>query len=488
MADNINSKVVNATKWSALAEVTAKLIAPITSMVLARVLTPEAFGVVATITMITAFADIFTEAGFQRYVIQHEFADDDDFDKSTNVAFWANFVLSGILWAVIIIFADPLATLVGNPRLGNVLIVACISIPLNAFSSIQMAVFKRALDFKSLFFRRLVAVLIPLVITIPLALWLRSYWALIFGTIAVNLSNAIILTLQSPWKPRLYFCWDRLKAMISYSMWAMVDAVLIWATNYLEIFFISVSLSAYYIGVYKTATSTVGHFTSIITAAVLPVLMPAFSRVQNDYDELNKLILKMQKYLGLLLLPLGFGILTFRQLITDILLGSQWGDAVDFIGLWAVVDVFVVVIARICSNVFPAIGKPNISVLIQVLHLVFLIPAVVISVKYGFTALYWTRSLIRFQMVILYLIFIYVCIKMNPMKMIFNLLPELFACIVMSLTGYLLLTISSNIVCSIVWVVLCAIIYFCLLYMFKGDRTIIKTFYANIKIKHLRKI
>ena len=183
MADNINSKVVNATKWSALAEVTAKLIAPITSMVLARVLTPEAFGVVATITMITAFADIFTEAGFQRYVIQHEFADDDDFDKSTNVAFWANLVLSGILWAVIIIFADPLATLVGNPRLGNVLIVACISIPLNAFSSIQMAVFKRALDFKSLFFRRLVAVLIPLVITIPLALWLRSYWALIFGTI-----------------------------------------------------------------------------------------------------------------------------------------------------------------------------------------------------------------------------------------------------------------------------------------------------------------
>lgn len=484
MADNINSKVVNATKWSALAEVTAKLIAPITSMVLARVLTPEAFGVVATITMITAFADIFTEAGFQRYVIQHEFADDDDFDKSTNVAFWANFVLSGILWAVIIIFADPLATLVGNPRLGNVLIVACISIPLNAFSSIQMAVFKRALDFKSLFFRRLVAVLIPLVITIPLALWLRSYWALIFGTIAVNLSNAIILTLQSPWKPRLYFCWDRLKAMISYSMWAMVDAVLIWATNYLEIFFISVSLSAYYIGVYKTATSTVGHFTSIITAAVLPVVMPAFSRIQNDHAAMRTMLLKMQKYMAVLLFPLGFGIFIFRDMITWILLGRQWGDAIMFMGIWAIADVVTVVLSRFCSNIYPAIGKPRLSVVVQILHLIFLIPAVMLSVNYGFEALYWTRTLVRAQLIFVNIVFAYICIKQSPLKMLLNITPELLACMVMTLTGYALLSISSNMIISCVWIAVCSIVYFAFLSLFKDDRAIL----ISIKGKYLDKI
>ena len=71
---NVNNKVVvNATKWSAITEVVAKLISPITSMVLARLLAPEAFGVVATITMIVTFAEIFTDAGFQKYLIQHEF-------------------------------------------------------------------------------------------------------------------------------------------------------------------------------------------------------------------------------------------------------------------------------------------------------------------------------------------------------------------------------------------------------------------------------
>lgn len=211
----LSNKVAKATKWSAYAEIIGKLVGPITTMVLARVLTPEAFGVVTTLTMIIAFAEIFTDAGFQRYIIQHEFESDEDKDKSINVAFWSNLIMSLLLWGLIAIFAEPLATLVGNPGLGIVLVVACASIPLEAFSSIQMAVFKRSLDFKSLFYRRLVAVAIPLFITIPLALWLRSYWALVFGTIAVNLSNAIILTLQSPWKPRFYYSFLIRKWVIS---------------------------------------------------------------------------------------------------------------------------------------------------------------------------------------------------------------------------------------------------------------------------------
>ncbi|MBO5919693.1 MAG: oligosaccharide flippase family protein [Bacteroidales bacterium] len=65
----LNNKIVKATKWSSITEVVAKLITPITSIVLARLLTPEAFGVVATLTMVITFAEIFTDAGFQKYLI-----------------------------------------------------------------------------------------------------------------------------------------------------------------------------------------------------------------------------------------------------------------------------------------------------------------------------------------------------------------------------------------------------------------------------------
>ena len=151
MADNLNKKIVNATKWSTITEVMGKLVAPISNMVLARLLTPGAFGVVATLNMVIAFAEIFTDAGFQRYIIQHEFKDDEDREQSTTVAFWSNLVMSLFFWGIISIFNTPLAALVGNPGLGHVLIVACASIPLAAFSSIQMALFKRDFDFKTLF-------------------------------------------------------------------------------------------------------------------------------------------------------------------------------------------------------------------------------------------------------------------------------------------------------------------------------------------------
>ena len=118
----LNKKIINATKWSAISELCAKLIAPISNMILARVLTPEAFGVVATLTMLITFAEIFTDAGFQQYIIQFEFKSDEEKYKTTNVAFISNLVMSFILWGIITIFRDQLATLVGNPGLGHVIL------------------------------------------------------------------------------------------------------------------------------------------------------------------------------------------------------------------------------------------------------------------------------------------------------------------------------------------------------------------------------
>ena len=143
MTRNIDAQVKNATKWSAITEITAKLVTPVTSMVLARLLTPEAYGIIATLSMIIVFAEIFTDAGFQKYIIQHEFKNDEEKDQSINVAFWSNLILSVFLWIVIALFSKPLMRLVGNPGYEIPLIVVCISTPLAAFSSIQMAVYKR---------------------------------------------------------------------------------------------------------------------------------------------------------------------------------------------------------------------------------------------------------------------------------------------------------------------------------------------------------
>lgn len=167
--ESIKNKFTNATKWSVITEIVAKLISPITNMILARIVAPEAFGVVATITMIISFVDMFTDAGFQKYLIQHEFKDENEKFKNANVAFWTNLGISIFLWIMIIIFRENIAILVGNPGLGNVIAIACIQLLLTSFSSIQMALYRRDFNFKILFSVRMVSIFIPFAVTIPLA-------------------------------------------------------------------------------------------------------------------------------------------------------------------------------------------------------------------------------------------------------------------------------------------------------------------------------
>lgn len=125
----ISRLTANATRWSTITEIVAKLVSPITSMILARLLTPEAFGVIATINMVISFADMFTDAGFQKFLIQHQFKDEQELNQNTTVAFWTNLIISLIGWLIIAIFSENIAELVGNPGLGNVIVIAAVSLP-----------------------------------------------------------------------------------------------------------------------------------------------------------------------------------------------------------------------------------------------------------------------------------------------------------------------------------------------------------------------
>ena len=471
MINSQNSKVVTATKWATIGEMAAKLVTPITSMVLARLLTPEAFGVVTTLMMIISFAEIFTDAGFHKYLVQHEFSNDTDRDESTNVAFWSNLVMSLLIWGVIVIFSSTLAALVGSPGLGHVLAVACVSIPLAAFSSIQMALFRRNLDFKTLARVRIISALIPLFVTVPLAFWMRSYWALVIGIIVVNLVNAALLTFYSKWRPRWFYSFAKLKEMFSFTIWSMFEAVSIWLTSYVDVFIVGTMLSQYYLGLYKTSSTLVGQIMGLITAITTPVLFSALSRLQNDEKEFQRLFFRFQKLVGLLLMPLGMMLFLFSDFATELILGTQWSEASGFVGLWGLTSAITIVFSHYSSEVFRAKGKPRLSVLAQVLHIIVLWPTVLITVRYGFETLYVARSLVRLEGIAVNLCIMGWIVKMPVEKMFANILPSCLAAFCMLVV--LLLPSTDSLLINIMNVMLAAIIYFAILMFFSKERNII---------------
>lgn len=461
---------MSATKWSGVTELAAKLVSPITTMALARILTPEAFGVLVTAQMVISFAEVFTDAGFQKYLIQHEFVDDDDRSKSTAVAFWSNLSISLILWILICIFAEPIARLVGCEGNGIVIGVSCICIPLASFSSIQMALFRRALDFKTLFGVRIAGILIPLVVTIPLAIISRSYWALIIGMIARESFNAIILTLKSRWKPYFYYSIERFKEMFSFTMWSMFEAVSIWMTSYFDIFIVGSILSQHYLGLYRTSMNTVGQITSIITAATTPVLFSSLSRLQNDREEFNEMFFRFQKLVGILVIPIGMGIFLFSDLITMILLGEQWMEASLFIGLWGLTNSITIVLAHYSSEVYRSIGKPKLSVLAQWFHIIVLWPIVLVYSNRGFDSLCIARSLVRLELVVVQLVLMGIVVKMNVNKMLINIMPSVIASVAMLVI--LLFPPVTTITIQLLYVIVCIVIYVGIILLFPQERSI----------------
>jgi len=478
----LNKKVATATKWSAVTEIVAKLITPITSMVLARLLTPEAFGVVTTLAMIITFAELFTDAGFQKYLVQHEFRDDVDREQSTNVAFWSNFGLSMAIWGVIALCADPLATLVGNPGFGHVLVIACVSIPLAAFSSIQMALYRRDLDFKTLFKVRLASILVPLVVTIPLALWLRSYWALVIGTIVQNTVNAILLTLFSKWKPKLFFSYQKLKEMLSFTIWSLIEAISIWLTSYVDVFIVGTMLSQHYLGLYKTSSALVGQIMGLITAATTPVLFSSLSRLQDDKEEFKNMFFKFQKIVGILVFPIAVWLYAYSDFFTLILLGDQWMEASGFIGLWGLTSALAIVLSHYCSEVYRAKGRPKLSVLVQWLHIIVLWPAILIAVRYGFEVLYITRSWIRLELIIVNLVVIYTLVHISPLQMIRNVLPAAIASFGMLCASFVLSNLCEGFEWQMLSIIICGMIYIGIIVIYPNERALIKTYLTRKNI------
>ena len=388
----LESKVVTATKWSALTEIASKLISPVAGMILARLLTPEAYGAVATTTIIISFAELFTDAGFHRYIIQHDFTDDDDRDKSINVAFWTNLVISLIIWGIIIVFRSPIARIVGSPGLETAIVVACAAIPIAAFSSIQSAIYKRNLNFRIPFIVRMIGLGITFFITIPLAFWLRSYWALIISNIVQGLATAITYTFFSNWKPRLYYSFSRLKETLSFCSSVIISSILVWINMYSAIFIVSTKFDQYSLGIYKTSISRANGLLSIISSIIIPIILPTYAKLQNDIPQLRATMLKLQKYLSIIILPAGFILFLYSNIITQIYLGKQWTDAAPLIGLWGLMQSFNLLINHFCGKAFTAIGKPIISAYISIIYIAVLIPAIIIASNYGLKHLFYTQQ------------------------------------------------------------------------------------------------
>lgn len=464
------NKVLNATKWSVISEVIAKVISPITTMILARILATEVFGIVASITAITSLADLLTDAGFNAYIIQHQFADREEKDSTYNICFWSNFTISSVLYLLILFNRSLFAGLVGAGGYEKALIVAALVLPLTSVSSIEQAIMKKELRFKNVGLIKVVSKIVPFVTTIPLALLGLEYWSLILGTLIGEVINVILCLKFGGFIPKLYYSFSRLKVIFSFSIWAFLESILEWLIANVAVLTLGTIFGIYYLGVFKTGINIISQITTSVYALYANVYKSAIAREQYNLDSFRNMLYSFQKYTSIFSIPIGVGAFLYRDLLTALLLGSKWGDATTLIGLWGMTSMLSIAFGNFYSDAIRAKGYPRKLVFIDAVYLalILIILANAKDMQFEEFCIYFALAKIV-QPVLQILVGRIVC-DVPFEKVLKNTLPQIIAVVGMSAFVICFKTNAMSTMKQMISVAICVVIYFTILIVVHPER------------------
>lgn len=467
---DIEKGIKKSFRWSAVTEIIVKIITPVLNAVLARILLPEDFAALATIVMFISFGEIFIDSGFKKYLIQREFKTEEEYQKNFDVAFWTNLLISFLLWGFMAIFSKSLSSFFGSPELWLGFIVAGSIFPLYSIGGIFGAKLQKDLQFKKLFYVRTVTALIPLFVTIPLALIGFKHWALIIGNVVSIFAHTIALIVVSNHRVHLFFSFNVFKEMYSACFWTMFDGIAVWLTNWVDSLIIAKYMSDYYLGMYKNSLSTVNTLFSIVTSAIIPVLYVGLSKYQNDDKKFSDFFNTIQCRLAMLLLPLGVGVFIYRDLAVMILFGNKWTEAANIVGIIALTTALRTVFVSICSDAYRAKAKFRIPLVFQIIDICLIIPVCIISATKGFWYLVYARALIKLDLIIPELIVMKKVLKVELGSKLKNLLPIIVATAFMTGLSIVLRSISDSIIWNFVSIGIAAAAYIIILMLIPSSR------------------
>jgi len=280
------------------------------------------------------------------------------------------------------------------------------------------------------------------------------------------------LYIKSPWKPKFYFKLSTLRDMLGDCFWLLADSIAIWLTAYSGTFIVSQVLDEYYVGLYKTGITTITSYISLISTIVAPVLFSVFSRKQHQKNELQKEFFSTQKALMYILLPIGFASFVFRDLITQILLGSQWLAIADLMGLVGLSTAISIGIAQHNSVYLRAIGKPILAFIIQMIFVVIMIITLGIFVNRPFNELCFVRGILGFVYIIISSVIVWITEKISFMKVLINNIPSIIATLITTMFAILILRLyGDSIVMQIVSGLISIFVYLLMLFIIPSSRT-----------------
>lgn len=298
-----------------------RLAGVVSTIVLARLLTPADFGIVAIATIVLGMASVMLDFGIQFAVVQIRNLERADLDTAWTIRLLQNAVIAAIL----VLSSGWVADHYHDLRLAPVLVVLGVAYLIDGLTGMGPVVFQKrqqyALEVAFFMFRRAAG----LVVTILLALWLRDYWALVIGTLLSNAIGVVLSYSMHPFAPRLTLA--RWRHFFGASIWLTLHSIAGYVSLQLDKLIVGRRDGAPMLGAYTLADQIAAMPTSELLAPMNRALFPAMAAVQDDLPQLRQMFLSGLGIQAMLAMPAAIGLALVAPDVVVVMLGQQWAAA-----------------------------------------------------------------------------------------------------------------------------------------------------------------
>lgn len=325
---SLKSSVITSLVWKFLERIGTQGVQFLVAIVLARLLDPADFGLIALVTVFVAIANVFVQSGLNTALIQKKNADDLDF----STVFYTSLCVAMFLYGVLFVCAPLIADFYnGQTKLIPVVRVLGLMLLLGAVSSVQEAYVARNMMFKKLFYRSVGAIIPSGIFGIILAYLGFGIWALVGQQLMNSGLMCIIMWFTVKWRPQLAFSFARFKGLFSFGWKLLCSALLDTVYRNIRDLVIGKLFTPADLGFYNRGDQFPKIIIGNINASIQSVLLPSLSTVQDDKPRLKSLARRSIKTSAFLILPMMADLAAVAKPLTLVLLGEKWLPAVPFI-------------------------------------------------------------------------------------------------------------------------------------------------------------
>ncbi|MHC1731133.1 MAG: lipopolysaccharide biosynthesis protein [Bacteroidales bacterium] len=380
--ESLKTRTARGMFWSFLDSFGVYLVRFGFSIVIARTLSPEDYGLMGMIVIFIALGQMLMQGGFSMALIQKKDSDETDF----STVFWFNAATAVVVYIILFFSAGAIASFFGKPVLVSITRVAAIGIILNALSSVHVSLLTKKMDFRKLTWINLSGAVISGSTGLVMALKGFEVWALVFQTLAGNLISLAGLWISSGWRPRLVFGLDSFRSLFSFGYKVLLQGLtdVIFTRIYFPL--IGKLFPVAQLGFYTNASRFHEIFIRQTANSVTRVIFPAFSTIQDEREKFSSNYIKSFNMLALLMFLGSLVLIVSSRPFVSLALTDKWLPAVPFMQIFFI-EGFFFPLMMFNQNILYSAGLGSAALRIDLGRKAVILVGIIILYRYGIEAL-----------------------------------------------------------------------------------------------------